>query len=95
MEDVAAIDGTRVPIQMSEAGTKSEGTGELKGTSHGAEVATKTVVLGALMTPIFPLAPLALMQGFKRGENAVLPEGKRFVVVVSKESKVTAPLERQ
>ena len=95
MEDVVAIDGTRVPIQISESGTKSEGTGELKGTSHGAEVATKTVVLGALMAPIFPLAPLALMQGFKRGENAVLPEGKRFVVVVSKESKVTAPLERR
>jgi hypothetical protein len=53
------------------------------GTSHGGEVATKTAVLGALMIPVFPIAPLVLMSGFRRGENAVLPGGKRFVVYVA------------
>ncbi len=35
------------------------------------------------MAAIVPfLAPLALIRGFRRGENAILPQGKRFVVFV-------------
>ncbi len=33
------------------------------------------VVFGALM---WPIAPVVLFHGFKRGENAIVPEGKRF-----------------
>ena len=86
MIDVVAIDGTRPPVQ----GQKDlpDGRDGIKGTSHGAEVATKTIVLGALMAPLFPIAPLALMSGFKRGESAVLPEGKRFVVFVRSDTVV-------
>src|ERR1700730_451108 len=75
MLDVVAVDGTRPTVQAQKDLPDSR-TG-IKGTSHGAEVATKTIVLGALMAPVFPIAPLALMSGFKRGESAVLPEGKR------------------
>jgi hypothetical protein len=80
MQDVVAVDMTRVPLtaQLDEP----SGQQGVTGTSHGAEVATKTVVWGALLAPAFPIAPLALMQGFKRGENAVVPEGKRFAVYV-------------
>jgi hypothetical protein len=63
----------------------------ITGQSHGAEVATKTVVMGALLAPLFPIAPLALMSGFKRGENAVLPQGKRFVVYVQADTIVKIP----
>jgi hypothetical protein len=85
MEDVVAVDLTRVPLTV-QAELPSRET-EVKGTSHGGEVATKAIVLGAL---IFPLTPLALMSGFKRGENAVLPEGKRFRVFVGTDTTVKA-----
>jgi len=45
------------------------------------------------LAPTIVLGPLALMQGFKRGEQAVLPEGKRFVVYVQKETLVRVPIE--
>jgi len=37
-----------------------------------------------------PAAPLTLLNGFKRGENAYLLEGKRFIVSTSGESVVKA-----
>jgi len=86
--DVVAIDGTRVPLQVSK--DLPNGRDGIKGTSHGAEVATRTVVLGALMAPLFPIAPLALMSGFRRGEDAILPQGKRFVVFVRADMMIKA-----
>ena len=83
IQDVVAIDGTRVPLQAQK--DLPAGRNGIKGTSHGGEVATRTVLFGALL---FPLSPLALMSGFKRGENAVLPEGKRFLVYVQSETVV-------
>ncbi len=97
MEDVVAADNSRV-ILAPETATRSEklgtlgskrannetamGEGRVKGTSHTGEVAAMSIVSGAL----FP--PLALMGGFKRGENAVLREGRRFVVAVGKDAMV-------
>jgi hypothetical protein len=46
------------------------------------------IVLGGLL---WMAAPLVLMHGFKRGENAVLPEGKRFVVYVQRDTIVKLP----
>lgn len=86
MVDVVAVDGTRPPVRAQK--DLPDGRNGIKGTSHGAEVATKTIVLGALMAPLFPIAPLALLSGFKRGESAVLPEGKRFVVFVQSDTVV-------
>jgi len=90
--DVVAIDGTRVPLQVSK--DLPNGRDGIKGTSHGAEVATRTVVLGALMAPLFPIAPLALMSGFRRGEDAILPQGKRFVVFVKADTMIKATANR-
>jgi hypothetical protein len=103
MEDVVASDNTRVLLDPSthsrnEAVWNMESKGKqgqpgakmgqdsVKGTSHKGEVTTKTVIAAAIFPP---LAPLALMNGFKRGENAVLPEGKRFVVAVRNDSSVS------
>jgi hypothetical protein len=66
MKEVTAADGSRLPLQFD---------GRTVGDSHGAKVATQMVVMGALM---WPIAPVVLFHGFKRGENAVVPEGKRF-----------------
>ena len=91
MQDVVAGDLTRVPLMANP--DFPGGQQGVTGQSHGGEVATKTVVMGALLAPTVVLAPLALMQGFKRGEQAVMPEGKRFVVYVQKETIVRVPIE--
>lgn len=90
--DVVAVDISRVPLQAEK--DLPNGRNGIKGTSHGAEVATKTIVLGALMAPLFPIAPLALMSGFKRGDDAVLPQGKRFVVFVRNDTVVKVSADR-
>ena len=86
MRDVVATDGTRVGLQAQK--DLPTGRNGVKGTSHGGEVATKTVLMGALLAPVFPIAPLALLSGFRRGEDAVLPQGKRFVVFVQTDTVV-------
>lgn len=89
MQDVVAIDLTRVPLQAQK--DLPTGRNGIKGTGHGGEVATKTIVFGVLL---FPISPLALMSGFKRGDDAVLPQGKRFIVFVQSDTTVTIPVER-
>jgi len=91
MQDVVAVDLTRVSLMANP--DFPGGQQGVTGQSHGGEVATKTAVMGALLAPTVVLAPLALMQGFKRGEQAVIPEGKRFVVYVQKETIVRTPIE--
>jgi len=89
MRDVVAVDLTRVPLQARNdlAGAQNRVTG----TSHGGQVATQMVVMGALL---WPIAPVVLMHGFRRGENAVLPEGKRFIVFVQTDTLVRVQAER-
>ena len=98
MEDVVAADNTRIPLAPETAlGDKlwsletktvnkqpAKAQGSVKGTSHVGEVATMAAVSGVL----FP--PLALLHGFKRGENAILREGRRYVVAIGKDSTVKA-----
>ena len=78
MRDVVAIDGTRIPLQAS---------GRLVGDSHGAKVATQMIITGAIF---WIAAPVALLHGLKRGENAILPAGKRLEVSVQGETTVSA-----
>lgn len=84
MLDVVAVDLSRVPVRPHQ---ELPGDGDrIRGISHGGEVATKTVIMSAVF---FPLAPLAIISGaFKRGEDAILPEGKRFVVYVQSDTLV-------
>jgi len=91
MQDVVAVDLSRVSLTAN--ADYPRGEQGVTGQSHGAEVATKTVVVAALLAPTVVLAPLALMQGFKRGEQALLMEGKRFVVYVQKDTVVRLPVE--
>ena len=81
MQDVVAVDLTRVPLQAVRDTPAS--TNRVAGTSHGGEVAAHIAIAAPLM--LFA-APLALTAGFKRGENAMLPEGKRFIVYVAKDT---------
>ena len=96
MEDVVAADNTRIPLAPETvSGNKlwsletrsgsqqpAKAQGSVTGTSHAGEVATMAALSGVL----FP--PLALLGGFKRGENAILREGRRYVVAVGRDSTV-------
>jgi hypothetical protein len=75
MQDVAAVDGTRIPLQAS---------GRIVGDSHGAKV-----ILGSLAFGLF--APVGLLAGgFKRGENAIIPAGKRLEVSTQGETTINS-----
>ena len=78
MESVTAVDGTRIPLQAP---------GRIVGDSKGAKVATQMAITAAIMPLI---APVALLHGFKRGENAILPAGKRLEVLSHGEVMVDA-----
>ncbi|HEV7474254.1 MAG TPA: hypothetical protein VGN90_09395 [Pyrinomonadaceae bacterium] len=97
MEDVVGADNSRIPLAPETAARSGKlwnletkpresevkmGEGRVTGTSHSGEVAAVSIATGVL----FP--PLTLMGGFKRGENAILREGRRFVVAVGKETTV-------
>ena len=76
METVNAVDDSRVPIQAA---------GRVVGDSKGAKVATRMVLTGALF---WPVAPVALLHGFKRGGNAYVAQGRRYEVIVSADTTV-------
>ena len=87
MLDVVAVDLSRVPVQPHQE--LPGGSDRISGISHGGEVAAKAAIMSAIF---FPLAPVAIIGGaFKRGEDAILPQGKRFVVYVQKETVVSVP----
>jgi predicted metal-binding protein len=77
MEYVTAVDGTRIPLQAA---------GRIVGDSKAAKVITQTIAMGALL---WMVAPVALFHGFKRGENAVLPAGKRLEVITQGDASVS------
>jgi len=89
MQDVVAVDLTRVPLQARNDSTDAKNA--VKGTSHAGQVATEMIVFGSLM---WVIAPVVLLHGFKRGENAVLPEGTRFIVFVKQDTVVKIPIDR-
>ena len=87
MTDVVAVDLSRVPVQISI--DVPDNRNRIRGISHGGEVAARAIVLGALFPPA---AAIGVIGGaFKRGGDAVLPEGKRFVIYVQKDTDVTIP----
>jgi hypothetical protein len=107
MEDVIAVDNSRVPLapesasrnealwslenKSSKGNENAKNLGSVKGTSRSGEVAARAIVSGVF----FP--PLGLLHGFKRGENAILREGRRFVVSVGRNTtvKFAAPVVRR
>ncbi len=90
MTDVVAVDLSRVPVQVSK--DIPDNRNRIRGISHGGEVAARAAVLGALFPPA---AAIAVIGGaFKRGGDAILPEGKRFVIYIQKDTDVSVPAER-
>lgn len=75
MQDVVAVDGSKVPLEF----TKST-----KGDSKGGTVTTGIVVTGLLFWPAAPF------WGFKKGKDAKVPAGRRFDVAVHGNTTVKA-----
>ena len=71
MQSVTAIDGSQVPLRVAPV--------RVRGDSKAAKVATQMIITGALLPLI---APIALLHGFKRGQDAFIPAGKRYSVYV-------------
>lgn len=79
MERIIAIDGTKIPVQLTAAAEGGNRTGVL------AAGAAATTAL------IFPYtAPAAIVWGFKKGDDAVVRGSKQFAAVIKDETEVTA-----
>jgi hypothetical protein len=77
MESVTAVDGSQIRLRTTSV--------RLRGDSKGAKVATQMIITGALL---WPIAPVTLLHGFKRGKDAFIPAGKRYEVFIDGQPSV-------
>ena len=77
MEDVVAVDGTRVPIRFS---------GQVRGSNRSTAVVAAAIITGAVVFPYTP--PLGLVWGMQKGEDAVLYQSQRSRAIVSTNTEV-------
>jgi hypothetical protein len=77
MEHIVAMDGTRIPVQLSASAEGGNRTGAL------------AVGAAATSALIFPYtAPAAIVWGFKKGDDAVIRGSKQFAAVVKTEAQI-------
>jgi hypothetical protein len=81
MENVVAVDGTRVPIRLSN---------EVKGNNHTTAVAAAAIVTGAIGFPY--ASPAALIWALKKGDDAVLEQGTKLTAVVGNNQEIAGLL---
>ena len=81
MRDIIAVDDQRIPLEFGRA---------VQGEGKKAEVASGIAATGVLL---WPIAPVALLWGLKKGEDAFIPAGKRFEVITKAEVIVRVPVE--
>lgn len=75
MQDVSTIYG-RIPARF---------TKKVIGDTRSGTVAVGAIVTGVLLLPI---APVALLWGFKKGKKAIIPAGTKFSVYTDKDSTI-------
>ena len=81
LEDVVAVDGTVVPIRLSQ---------HIKGNGRSAAVVTAAIVTGAVIFPYTP--PVGLIWAFKKGDEAVLDENDKSAAIVGSQTEVLGRL---
>ncbi|HJT25951.1 MAG TPA: hypothetical protein VJ784_00980 [Pyrinomonadaceae bacterium] len=77
MEHIVAIDGTKIPVQL---------TAETEGTNRTGILAVGVAATSALIFPY--TAPAALVWGFKKGDDAVVRGSKQFAAVIKTETEI-------
>src|SRR5262249_22487123 len=81
MENVVAVDGTRIPLGFSDS---------VKGNRHTTTLAAAAIATGAL---VFPYAsPVGLVWALKKGDDAVLDKGTQLIAVVKSDQEVAGLL---
>ena len=83
VEDVAAVDGTRVPIKLSD---------RLQGKNRSKAVVAAAIATGAAILPYS--SPVALIWALKKGDEAVLDESRKSIALVSGDMEVAGLLPR-
>ena len=77
MERIVAMDGTKIPVTLTEA------------TEGGSRTGVLAVGAAATSALIFPYtAPAALVWGFKKGDDAVVRGNKQFAAVIKNDIEV-------
>jgi hypothetical protein len=77
MERIIAIDGTKIPVQLSAAA---------EGDNRSLPLAVGAAATSALIFPY--TAPAAIVWGFKKGDDAVVKGSKEFAAVVKSDVEV-------
>jgi hypothetical protein len=77
MEHIVAIDGTKIPVQL---------TADAEGGNRTGMLAVGAAATSALIFPY--TAPAAIVWGFKKGDDAVIRGSKQFAAVVKNETPV-------
>src|SRR5690242_9380150 len=78
MESILAVDGTKIPVQLS---------AYTEGANRGPELAAGVAVTSALIFPY--TAPAALVWGFKKGDDAILKGSRQFAAVIKEDTVVS------
>ena len=81
MEDVVAVDGTQVPIKLSD---------RLQGKNRSKAVVAAAIATGAMVLPYTP--PVGLIWALKKGDEAVLDESRKSTAIVSNNTEVAGLL---
>ena len=81
LEGVVAVDGTVVPIRLSQ---------RVKGNGRSAAVVTAAIVTGAVVFPYTP--PVGLIWALKKGDEAVLDENDKSAATVGSQTEVLGRL---
>jgi len=77
LEEVLAVDGTRVPIQLSKG---------VKGDNHTTALAAGAIITGVIVFPY--TAPVGLIWALKKGDEAVIEAGTQLTAAVKKNQEV-------
>jgi hypothetical protein len=81
LEDVVAVDGTRVPIKLSD---------RLEGKNRSKAVVAAAIATGAIILPYTP--PVGLIWALKKGDEAVLDESRKSTAIISSNTEVEVVL---
>jgi hypothetical protein len=81
VEDVVAVDGTIVPIKLSD---------RLLGKNRSKAVVAAAIATGAAILPYS--SPVALIWALKKGDEAVLDESRKSIAVVNGDMEVAGLL---
>ena len=84
MEYILAMDGSRIPVQLTAAAS---------GGNRSGMMAVGAAATSALIFPY--TAPAAIVWGFKKGDDAVVRGSRQFAAVISQDTEVSGLLPDQ